>query len=226
MAHPKSSAVSKPTSRQFDAELPKRVRGKALPPDGNTPELAPDNGYAPVTNAATTDIAQSRNAVAHPKMSHEAAIGQSSAATYDVGYKKPPKHTQFKKGQSGNPKGRVKGSRNTSTIFEEESQKKVAVTENGKTRNLTKRELVMINIINKAIKGDDKAQIKFLKLDERFSGGGKGRGGPSEAASVQSESIAELSAADRLILERYRSIQESSSADNDNGPDDPSEDQA
>ena len=33
-----------------------------------------------------------------------------------VGYGKPPKDTQFKKGQSGNPTGRVPGSRNRTTL--------------------------------------------------------------------------------------------------------------
>jgi hypothetical protein len=41
---------------------------------------------------------------------------QASGREYDVGYRKPPKHKQFKLGQSGNPRGRPKGSKNESTI--------------------------------------------------------------------------------------------------------------
>jgi hypothetical protein len=36
---------------------------------------------------------------------------------YNVGYGKPPVQTRFRKGQSGNPKGRGKGSRNFATVF-------------------------------------------------------------------------------------------------------------
>lgn len=120
-----------------------------------------------------------------------------------IGYGKPPRYAQFKKGQSGNPKGRRKGSRNTRTIFEEESQRLVDVTENGKTRKLTKRELVLKTIVNKAAKGDEKAQIKYLKLDERFSQNPATI--PGATVSTH-ETMAELTAADQIILERYRSL--------------------
>ena len=36
---------------------------------------------------------------------------------YAVGWGKPPRHTRFKKGQSGNPKGRPPGSKNMNTLW-------------------------------------------------------------------------------------------------------------
>lgn len=74
-----------------------------------------------------------------------------------VGYGKPPLGTRFKKGQSGNPKGRPKGSRNLSTVLGHVSREKVRVTENGKVRTMTKSEAMVRQLIAKALAGDLRA---------------------------------------------------------------------
>jgi Family of unknown function (DUF5681) len=48
-------------------------------------------------------------------------------ADYEVGYGKPPRHTRFKKGQSGNPRGRPNGSKNLSTLLSETLSEPVIV---------------------------------------------------------------------------------------------------
>jgi hypothetical protein len=48
---------------------------------------------------------------------------------YQVGYGKPPKHTQFKLGESGNPQGRSKGTKNLKTDLAEELCEKIVVHE-------------------------------------------------------------------------------------------------
>src|SRR5215204_1766862 len=53
---------------------------------------------------------------------------------YDVGYKKPPVHTRFRKGRSGNPRGRPKGSANYLTTLRRVLAQKVTITELGNTR--------------------------------------------------------------------------------------------
>ncbi len=191
-----------------------RTRGKPLPPDSSLAEAltthvppAPRQTQNDASAVAPAQPTTACNAEAEPKA--------AAAADYPIGYKKPPKATQFKPGQSGNPRGRVKGSRNTRSIFEEESQKLVPVTENGKTQKLTKRELVLKTIINKAARGDEKAQVKFLKLDERFSASTGKPGGTGEPSSASSETLAELTTADRIILERYRSLATSPSSDDE-----------
>jgi hypothetical protein len=82
---------------------------------------------------------------------------------YVVGHGKPPKKTQFKKGQSGNPKGRPKGSRNLKTEIERELKRKVTITEDGRRKRITKREAVAKQLVNKAVSGDPKAIPVLLK---------------------------------------------------------------
>jgi hypothetical protein len=71
-----------------------------------------------------------------------------------VGYGKPPSRTQFVKGQSGNPKGRPKGSQNLATILTKVSRELVKVIENGRTRYITKFQATMLQLVNKAVSGD------------------------------------------------------------------------
>lgn len=83
-----------------------------------------------------------------------------------TGYKKPPEHTRFKKGQSGNPKGRPKGKlKAPRERLEEELRKKVTVVENGKRQVVTKLDVIIMNLVNNAAKADKKA------LDYLFKGG-------------------------------------------------------
>jgi hypothetical protein len=72
----------------------------------------------------------------------------------EVGYGKPPSHTQFVKGQSGNPNGRPKGSQNLSTILDKVGRERVRVTENGRVRYISKREATILQLVNKAVAGD------------------------------------------------------------------------
>src|SRR5260370_30614119 len=60
---------------------------------------------------------------------------------YEVGYGKPPLHTRFKKGQSGNPRGRPRGAKNLTTLLIDALNQPVVVTENGRRRQIAKREL-------------------------------------------------------------------------------------
>jgi hypothetical protein len=78
-----------------------------------------------------------------------------------VGYRNPSAATQFKKGQSGNPKGRPKGSLNVSTVFAQMLRERVAFNENGRRKTMTKLEAVIKQIVNKAASGDLRA-IKLL----------------------------------------------------------------
>lgn len=66
-----------------------------------------------------------------------------------VGYGRPPVHTRFKPGQSGNPRGRRKGQRNVSTVLAETLNQRIRIREADRTRSLTKLD-VWITIKNEA----------------------------------------------------------------------------
>ena len=55
---------------------------------------------------------------------------------YEVGYKKPPKATQFKKGQSGNSRGRPPRAKDNAELFNKILDEKVSITDNGRLRQL------------------------------------------------------------------------------------------
>lgn len=83
---------------------------------------------------------------------------------YEVGYGKPPSHTRFEKGQSGNPKGRPKGAKNFKTIVLEILNEKISVVENGRKREITKGEAVVRQQVNKAASGDHAAIREAIRL--------------------------------------------------------------
>jgi hypothetical protein len=81
---------------------------------------------------------------------------------YEVGYRKPPKDTQFKKGSSGNPKGRPKKALDFDHALLRESRVSVTINENGQRRRITKHEAAIKQLINKTIGGNIPAARTYL----------------------------------------------------------------
>jgi hypothetical protein len=84
--------------------------------------------------------------------------------TYDVGFGKPPEPSQFRKGSSGNPKGRPKGRRNLATVLERALQEKIVINENGVRRTITKLEAAVKQLVNQAASGDLRAMRQLSAL--------------------------------------------------------------
>ena len=96
----------------------------------------------------------------------EADPAAGTQRDYEVGYGKPPRHAGFQKGRSGNPKGRPRGSKNLATLVSEALDQKVSVTENGRRRRVTKRELVIGQLVNKSASADLAATKVLLDITQ------------------------------------------------------------
>lgn len=95
------------------------------------------------------------------------AKDESTDGGYEVGYGKPPKHTRFKPGTSGNPRGRPKKSKNVDALLEKELDAIVTLQEGGQPIRITKREAIIKQYVNLAIKGNAKPmQLILVHLDK------------------------------------------------------------
>ena len=83
---------------------------------------------------------------------------------YEVGYGRPPKHTQFKPGQSGNPKGRPRGSKSVRTVLSEALNRKIPVRDERGRRMVTVLEAFTHRVTSEALKGEPRAIKLFFDL--------------------------------------------------------------
>ena len=105
---------------------------------------------------------------------------------YTVGYGKPPQHSRFQPGQSGNPKGRPKGSLNLAMALNRALREKVSIIEHGRPRLITKLDAAVKGLVNRAVKGDAKAMQQMLGLSPLV---GMEEPGPSTSLEAQDAAI-------------------------------------
>lgn len=87
-----------------------------------------------------------------------------------IGYRKPPGQTRFKKGRSGNPAGRPKGTPNFATALERALGEQVVVNEGGQRRTVSKLEATVTQLVNQAAMGDLRATKPLLTIVQALDG--------------------------------------------------------
>jgi len=95
---------------------------------------------------------------------------------YEVGYRKPPLHSRFPKGKSGNPSGRPR-KKTLAEVVDAALHEPVVVTENGKRKTITKLEAMTKQLVNKGASGDArvaKMLIDFIRTVEAEAPAGEG----------------------------------------------------
>lgn len=118
---------------------------------------------------------------------------------YEVGYGRPPKHSRWGPGVSGNPKGRKKGSRGLKTDLDAELRETLTIQMNGKKVKGTTQRLMLRTLAARAASGDVRASRVLIDLTLQVFGAGD-RGEKSER----------LSAIDQALLEELMGPREDS----------------
>ena len=93
---------------------------------------------------------------------------QPDAMEDEVGYKRPPVKSRFRKGQSGNPTGRPKGQRNLGPVLAEVLRQTVTVKQDEKSERMSKGEAVIRVLLTKATKGDSRAIKAMLEFSDQI----------------------------------------------------------
>jgi uncharacterized protein DUF5681 len=108
---------------------------------------------------------------------------------YEVGWGKPPISTRFMKGQSGNPKGRPRGTKNPKTDLMEELREIIVVREGDRTVRMSKQRAMIKTVMNKSLKGDARAIITLIRMMTRFTETDGGSTEVDEALSVDEREL-------------------------------------
>ena len=121
---------------------------------------------------------------------------------YEVGYRRPPWETRFRPGQSGNPTGVRKVGKSIGARLRELMNSKVTVTEQGRSRRISRLDVMLRQLANDAMRGDQRAFRLLMDFLHRY--------GAEAEGAVRSE---EITSEDLEILSDYLRRTGSSNSD-------------
>lgn len=118
---------------------------------------------------------------------------ETSDDGFAVGYKKPPQHSRFQPGRSGNPRGKQKGVRNFGSDVKRTLEVPVRLNDQGKARRVSTQEAALLRLREKALNGDARSIVQILELAKIFN----------NSTAVESVGDVALAAEDQAILDAY-----------------------
>jgi hypothetical protein len=133
---------------------------------------------------------------------------------YDIGYGRPPKKGQFRPGQSGNPTGRRKASPTIGVRLQELMNSKITVTENGRSRRISRLDVMLRQLTNDAMRGDKRAFKLLMEFLHRYDAAVEGTVRSEEMASEDLEILSDYL---RKIGSSNSGSKDSSDEGDDNG---------
>ena len=118
---------------------------------------------------------------------------ETSDDGFAVGYKKPPRHSRFQPGRSGNPRGKQKGVRNFGTDVKRTLEVPVRLNDQGRARRVSTQEAALLRLREKALSGDARSIVQILELAKIFN----------NSTAVESVGDVALAVEDQAILDAY-----------------------
>jgi hypothetical protein len=141
-------------------------------------------------------------------------MAKDSPDDYTVGYGKPPVARRFRRGVSGNPKGRPRGSKNLDQVLLAELTTKIWITENGSRISITKFDAMFKQLVNRALGGNERAIKLILEAIRQFESKELERDDTRISVKAAQGIIraADLAEADRVAAERAQATSFSTKA--------------
>lgn len=169
---------------------------RKIDPHGR-PETAPLTAEQQLQQDRPSVRPRTRRVVSNPDEAPDVATGaRVGTSQYEVGYGKPPLHTRFKPGRSGNPRGRPKDAKGLKTIVRETMTAKVPVRTGGGEKKMTRMEAVLHKTVELGMKGNPRALIQLITLYASAV--------PEAAPPIPAQHAEELTASDLAMLEELK----------------------
>ena len=107
----------------------------------------------------TRKVKSTKGAIVEEKPARQPAVRH-----YAVGYGRPPLTSRFKKGTSGNVRGRPKGQKNLKTLIKQAMTTQVSVREGSRSTKVSKLVAVVLRQLQTALKGDDRSAMAVIRM--------------------------------------------------------------